>query len=189
MSFFLGMNFIVCFWEIGLGLNIDHINADYKRLARKYRGKNFTAVVDFFMAPLSLSDMCSLKYWGSVWSTYSLYDPSYSNRESFGFFIDVGNGWSTLIPTVLFQVAMTDSYGMSPMTVGLVGLLSFYQEFYGTCVYFLSFILNKRYKGRSFAEVALFVGMTNGIWFMCPLLGMYLSYEMVVSGNFDCVRI
>jgi hypothetical protein len=37
----------------------------------------------------------------------TVFDPSYANRESFGFFIDVGNGFSTIIPTVLFLVGMT----------------------------------------------------------------------------------
>ena len=191
MSFFLGMNFLVCIWEIGLGINIDFIYAENKRLTRKYRKNNFGAVMDFFAKPLSLTEMFTLKYWASVWSTYSLYDPSYANRESFGFFVDVGNGWTTLVPTLLFQAAMTidlDSYGLSPLVVGVVGILSFYQEFYGTVIYFLSFFMNKRHMGKGVVEVLLFVGLTNGIWFFCPLLGMSLSYQMIRDGNYACVR-
>ena len=54
---------------------------------------------------------------------------------------------------------------MPARTLGLIGLLSFYQEFYGTCVYFLSFVLNKRYKTLKAHEIGLFVCFTNGL---CP---------------------
>jgi hypothetical protein len=85
-----------------------------------------------------------------VWACYSVFDQSYANRQSFGFFIDVGNGYSTIIPTLLFLLGMTchgEGGYQLPFTaqqVGIVGLLSFYQEFYGTVVYFLSFFMNKR---------------------------------------------
>jgi hypothetical protein len=108
LSFFLGMNAIVCLWEIGLGRHIDFIFAENKRLTRKWRKNNFGAVMDFFFRPLPLSELLNFTslYWSAVWSTYSLYDPSYANRESFGFFVDVGNGWTTLLPTMLFQVCI-----------------------------------------------------------------------------------
>lgn len=124
-----------------------------------------------------------------MWSTYSLYDPSYSNRESFGFFIDVGNGWTTLVPSLLFMWGVTFSL-LEARMLGVVGLLMFYQvsedtptaqnilpqhckhctatqrhfihltlvsslsqEFYGTVVYFLSYVFNGRYKGKPISEV------------------------------------
>ena len=37
ISFFLGMNFLVCIWEIGLGINIDHIKSEHTRLTRKVK--------------------------------------------------------------------------------------------------------------------------------------------------------
>ena len=61
-----------------------------------------------------------------MWSTYSLYDPSYSNRESFGFFIDVGNGWSTLLPSAVFLWGLTYQL-LEPRLLGLMGCLMFYQ--------------------------------------------------------------
>jgi len=195
MSFFLGMNFIVCLWEIGLGLHINLIQKDHKRLQRKFKNDSSQACIDFFCAPMSISDMFSLEFWSTVWSTYSLYDPSYANRESFGFFVDVGNGWTTIIPTVIFQVSMTDGTffsnyigDLSAFTVGIIGITSFYQEFYGTAIYFLSFVMNKRYEGRDTFEVALFVGLTNGIWFVFPLLGMFISYNFLATNSFDIVR-
>ena len=142
------------------------------------------------LTPLSLRDALSFQFWGRIWATYSLYDPSYSNRQSFGFFIDVGNGWTTLVPTLVFQLCMTnnDMLGLSALHVGLIGLISCYQAWYGTVIYFLSYIMNQRYKGRGVAEVVLFVGLTNGTWFIFPLLSMVTSYTIVATGNFDCLR-
>lgn len=85
-----------------------------------------------------------------VWAVYSVFDASYSNRQSFGFFVDVGNGVTTIVPTVLLLVGMTAHGGggfdlpVSARALGCVGLLTYWQELYGTCVYFFSFIENKR---------------------------------------------
>jgi len=38
-----------------------------------------------------------------LWSTYSLLDPSYVSTTSFGFWIDTGNGITTLVPTLLLS--------------------------------------------------------------------------------------
>ena len=133
--------------------------------------------------PLGAKDILSSKFWSRVWSTYSLYDPSYQNRESYGFFIDVGNGWSTLIPSFLFLVGMSVPI-MPARALGVMGVVKFYQEFYGTVLYFLSYLLNKRYEGKTLTEVLLFVGLSNGLWFFFPMLGMYLSVLMIYADSF-----
>ena len=94
-----------------------------------------------------------------LWSCYSAFDASYADKQSFGYLIDVGNGFSTLIPTLLFAAGMTVQpagaastvLGSFPLptwasarTLGVLGFLFFYQMFYGTVVYAFSFILNKR---------------------------------------------
>ena len=186
LAFYLGLNALICTWEIALGFYINKIVKDFQQLNKKYEKNRLSAVVDFMMHDLSLSETFSLSFWSRIWSTYSLYDPSYSNRESFGFFIDVGNGWTTIIPTILFLYAITyhNTSLLTARIMGMIGLVKFYQEFYGTCIYFLSFFFNKRYVGKSFFEVFLFVGFTNGIWFIFPILGMYVSYEMIMTDSF-----
>ena len=121
LAFFSALNFLISLWEIALGLHIKKIVEENIELKAKYSNQNhFNAVVDFFLSPLSLFELFSFSFWTKVWSTYSLYDPSYANRESFGFFVDVGNGWSTLLPTVLALVTMTTDIPdiFSPRTVG-----------------------------------------------------------------------
>ena len=72
--------------------------------------------------------------------------------------------------------------------VGMVGLVTFWQELYGTAIYFLSYFMNRRHAGRSIAEVVLFVGGSNGLWFVFPALGMAACSTMIQVGTFDALR-
>jgi len=189
LAFFLGLNSLICIWEMALGLHISHIKKEYLALQSKYGDDRLGAVMAFFYTPLSPSLLFSTKFWSKVWSTYSLYDPSYSNRESFGFFVDVSNGWTTILPSLLYLYAMTYSVaGVSARLLGCVGLVKFYVEFHGTCVYFLSFFFNQRHHNKSPLEVALFVGVSNGLWFIFPLLGVWASTNLIFSNSFAIFR-
>jgi hypothetical protein len=118
-----------------------------------------------------------------MWSTYAIYDPSYQNPESFGFFIDVGNGWSTIPANLLWNIAMAYPAKFSPVLVGCVGMASYWQICYGTIIYFLSYIWNKRYVGKTMLENVGFVGVANSFWFIFPILGMYASVKMLGDGD------
>lgn len=187
LFFFCALNTLICLWEMALGANISKIERDYRELRETYKGRALEGVLAFFMTPVGAGDLFSGAFWSRVWSTYSLYDPSYQNRESFGFFIDVGNGWSSVLPSVLFPVAMVRGLplGIGPQAVGLVAICSFWQMFYGTVVYFLSFFFNGRYRGLHWGEVAGFVGVSNGLWFFFPLLGIYASARIVLDNDYS----
>ena len=77
-------------------------------------------------------------FWARMWSEYAYLDPGYADRRSFGFSVDVGNGWSTLIPSVLFLVGMTEPI-FSPLILGIIGTILFYQKLYLTCLYFFCY--------------------------------------------------
>merc|ERR1712100_361525 len=95
----------------------------------------------------------------------------------------MGNGVTTIAPSILWILGMTFDIGMSPTTLGIMGIIVHYQEFYGTVVYFSTFFRNKRHHGKSFIEVLLFVGFSNGLWFFFPLLGMYASLCLIQQGD------
>eukprot|EP00466_Bigelowiella_natans_P020961 jgi/Bigna1/36992/e_gw1.17.191.1 len=179
LTFFCGLNIIVCAWEIGLGLHIRHIQGEYKKLKEKYGKTPLGAVKEFFFTPVTSKNCFSLKFWSLVWTTYALYDPSYQNNESFGFFVDVGNGWSTLLPSFIWIFAMTYHGYIPAYMVGCMGIAKYWQELYGTVIYTLSYVLNGRYKGRTSAEVFLFVAMTNGLWFVFPLLVVHTYLDRI----------
>ena len=200
--------FHYCFTsEIALGNNIEFIRTDYQNLIKEYRnpktgGKpikaEYLAGFAYLNTPLCLKDIYDGgQKWSRMWSTYSLWDPSYSNPESFGFFIDVGNGWSTILPCWLWNFAIllphqftpnnnnnnnnNDSPNMAVVLLGFIGACSYWQVLYGTIIYFLSFCWNKRYKNKPLAEVLGFVGFANGIWFFFPIACLWASYKVLLD--------
>jgi len=64
----------------------------------------------------------------------------------------------------------------------------FYQEFYGTVLYFWSFFYNRRWEdhgwhGHNANVIFATVVVSNGIWFAGPGLGMYVSYHLLMQGD------
>lgn len=187
LFFFCFLNGLISLWEIALGQNIDYIKTLYIEMKEKYKGRYLDACTDFFNYPLNTKEeLLSGKYWSRVWATYSLYDPSYQNPESFGFFIDVGNGWSTILPSIVFTLAITYPLPfVTPVGLGIVCLCKFYQEFYGCVIYFVSYLWNKRYVNVPLNEVLGFVGISNGLWISFPLLGVYACIRLILDQNFQ----
>ena len=183
MAFFLWLNTIIALWEICLYLRIDLIAEQYARFRTAYAGRELDRVKDFFSSRLTVSQIFSPTTWAEVWSSYAVFDESYANKESFGFFIDVGNGFSTLVPSLLVLYGMTYEL-FSARVTGIVALLILYQMWYGTIVYFGSFVLNERYVGHTRANLAVFVGLSNGLWFTFPLWGMAIALQMIFSDSY-----
>jgi len=209
---FNNLNVLIAFCEIALGKHIEFIREDYHNLLKEYRDERtgdpikaeYLAGIAYLNTPLCLRDIYDGgKKWSRMWSTYSLWDPSYSNPESFGFFIDVGNGWSTILPCWLWNFAILfpqeftplppssssslyqengNSHSPTPVVLlGFIGACTYWQILYGTIIYFISFVWNKRYKNKSFAEVLGFVGFANGIWFFFPIACLWASYKLLLD--------
>jgi len=183
IAFFLILNIIICWTEMCLGASIQYIKTQAKKVIQEYKGKESLIAGRFFFLPVTWSNVFTTNLWAEMWITYTVFDPSYANDESFGFFIDVGNGYTTIIPSIVYLIGMTFPI-LSPRILGIIGLVSFYQEFYGTVIYWLSFIWNKRYSKFSFLQVLIFIGLTNGIWFIFPIIGMHTSYRLILDNSF-----
>ena len=138
---------------------------------------------DFFFAPVSVAKIFSPTTWSEIWSSYALFDPAYADRKSFGFWIDTGNGISTSIVSLLCLYGMT-LHELPPRVLGLVLLIACYQMFYGTIVYFSSFVFNRRYVGHTAANLAAFVGLSNGIWIVFPLWGIWAAIQLIYSDSY-----
>uniref|UniRef100_A0A6B2LGB4 EXPERA domain-containing protein n=1 Tax=Arcella intermedia TaxID=1963864 RepID=A0A6B2LGB4_9EUKA len=182
LSFFLWLNGLICLWEVCLFFKIQHIYQIYLKWKKQYGGREYQAVKELAFMKVSLKGIFDPHTWGHIWATYSVYDPSYANKESFGFFIDVGNGFTTLIPSFLFLFNMTFNI-LSGRILGIVGLMSFYQEWYGTIIYWLSYIVNHRYRNFGFAQIFFFVACTNALWFIFPLYGIYVSIHLILHDD------
>jgi len=187
LAFFCGLNALICFWELALAYRIRRIERDFRQLRERVaptpRGRLSELAALFTARVAPVSQVVSLDLWCRIWSTYALYDPAYANHESFGFWIDVANGHATLVPSALWVVGTTVEV-LPARALGLVSLVAFYQELYGTLIYFAQFVYHRRYRGKSGLEIALFVGLSNGIWIVGPLVGLYASVVLIYDGDF-----
>lgn len=183
LAFFLVVNVMVAWWEIALFVRQDQIQEEYDAIREPYRGRELVAVGEVFRRPIPILRVFSFREWTRIWSTYSLFDPGYSDRRSFGYNIDVGNGFTTIIPATLFAFGMT--FELVPARVlGIIGIIIFWQMFYGTSVYFFQFFNNGRHKGHSVRDVLLFVGVSNLLWLIFPLWGLCASVRLIMEGSF-----
>ena len=182
LAFFLMVNLMINFWELGLLRYGDRIRDDYLETRDPFRGRELARANDVFLQRIPLLGALSLSRWTGIWSVYALFDRGYSRRGSFGFNIDVCNGISTLIPGVLFAYGMT--YEILPArALGILGIAMFWQMFYGTAVYFFQFFHAGRYKGHAPRDIALVVGLSNSLWFLFPLWGLAASVWLIFEDS------
>lgn len=180
LAFFLSINILVCVWEISLFYRI----GDIERWHREPRAISGRPSGSVYLARASFRDLRSTQLWARVWSEYALYDPSYADRRSFGFAADVGNGFVTLVPSLVLFFGMTFPI-LPPVVLGLIGAFVFYQKLYCTSLYFFTFLFNRRHEGHRLAPLLGIVGGTNGIWIVFPAIGLYVCIRLILEGRFD----
>ena len=184
LVFFLVVNLLVNFWEIGLLKYGDRIRDEYHATRSHFRGRELERANELFLQRIPIQSALSLDRWTGIWSVYALFDPGYSRRGSFGFNIDTCNGISTLIPGVVFAFGMT--YEILPARVlGILGIAMFWQMFYGTAVYFFQFFHAGRHVGHSPRDLFLVVGLSNCSWFIFPLWGIAASVWLIYEDSYS----
>jgi hypothetical protein len=193
LLFFNNLNIFIACCEICL-LRIKFIQTDYQALRNKYGGgREWNAIMALFFRAIELSDLVSTKNWARMWSHYALFDPSYQNPESFGFWIDLGNGFTTILPCLLLNwvIIIPPETSHPPelqetllWLVPCVTIASYWQMLYGTIVYFATFIFNERYQKHEMLSIMAFVMLTNGIWLVFPSLAIFCAVRVVQEGSF-----
>jgi hypothetical protein len=183
LASFLVINVLISWWEIALLVCPDEIRSDYEAIKQSYRGRGLVRIGEIFARPIPVLRVLSPCEWKAIWSSYSLFDPGYADRRSFGYNIDVANGLTTIIPSALFAFGMTFEL-MPARVLGIVGVIMFWQMFYGTTVYFFQFFHNGRHEGHSVRDLALFVGLTNLLWLVFPAWGVCASIQLILDGTY-----
>lgn len=183
LSLFLAINIITCVQEICLGLRIGEI----ERWHHDPEAKDERPRGSMWMTKVSLRELASATFWARLWYEYAYFDPGYADRRSFGFSIDVGNGWWTLLPSAVFLVGMTAPI-LSPVALGLLGALLFYQKLYCTGLYFFQYVFNRYYEKQPIGRVVPVVGGSNGVWLVFPLLGLLVSVQLIFDASFGVLR-
>ena len=124
LALFCAVNLWVCLSEIALFVHAAQVKRKAKSNERKLGVGKLPPI--YLIQPVELSELFGLRHWAQMWSDYCALDPSYADSTSFGFCIDVGNGFTTVLPSLAFMVGMTREL-MDARWLGMVGLISFYQ--------------------------------------------------------------
>mmetsp|Transcript_1425 Transcript_1425/g.1596 ORF Transcript_1425/g.1596 Transcript_1425/m.1596 type:complete len:87 (+) Transcript_1425:183-443(+) len=82
---------------------------------------------------------------------------------------------------------MTEHGILDPRVLGMIGIASFWQELYGTIIYFTQYIVNRQWRNHDnpMLHIVVLVGGSNGTWIVFPALGIYASYHMIMSNSYD----
>ena len=184
LSLFLSINLLICYWEICLFLRRDLVETRtaYWREWRKRTGR--TPAVEFLRAKVPLARMLSPTVWADVWAAYSQYDGSYADRRTFGFNVDIVNGFLTPVPTLIVYAAHTFRFLPAVLT-GIVGVILFWQVMYGASVYLVSFFVAGRQARISRRELYTWIVAPNSPWMAGGLLGVYVSIRLITDGDYS----
>jgi hypothetical protein len=183
LSLFLSTHLLICYWEVCLFLRRDHVEtrARHWREWRERTGRS--PAVAFLVAKVPLTRLLSPTVWADVWATYCQYDDSYADRRTFGFNVDIVNGFVTPVPTLILYAA----YTLDPLPVlfaGILGVIVFWQVANGALVYWVSFFVARRQRRISRRELYVYIGATNAFWVLGGLLALYVSIRLIVDGDY-----
>ncbi|MEM8496564.1 MAG: hypothetical protein AAF542_00990 [Pseudomonadota bacterium] len=184
LSLFLSLNLLICFWEICLFLRRDYIEKRRDFWAERRTQTKVPVAIEYMSTGITLKNMFSPTFWADMWSTYALYDGSYADRRTYGFNADVGNGFTTLIPSIILHVGITVQF-LPARVLGIVGVMMFWQWLYCTCVYWASFFVAGRHTLISKKEMKVYIWGTNGPWAFFSLFGLYASIRLVLDDNYS----
>ena len=183
LSLFLSINLLICYWEVCLFLRRDLVETRtaYWREWRQRTGR--TPAVEFLRAPAPLARMLSPAVWADVWAAYSQYDSSYADRRTFGFNVDIVNGFLTPVPTLIVYAAITFHF-LPALWTGTIGVILFWQVMYGASVYLISFFVAGRQTRISRRELYTWIVAPNSPWMAGGLLGVYVSIRLITDGDY-----
>jgi hypothetical protein len=187
LACFLVVNLMINLWELVLHFEADQVRREYEETREAYRGREATRAAEYFTSSVPLAKLLSPRSWTGVWSSYALYDRGYADTRGFGWNIDVGNAWSTILPSMFFAWGMTFEW-TSARLLGALGIAVFWQMFYGTAVYFFQFFNNRNHVGHSAASLVAVVGLTNGLWFAFPIWALWLCVRLIETNSYALFR-
>ncbi len=181
---FFSINLWICYWEICLFLERDHIErrAEYWRRRRQETGR--TPAIEFLTGKAPLARILSPALWADVWATYAQIDGSYADRRTYGYNIDIANGFVTPVPTLVLYAAFTFDF-LPALAAGIIGALLFWQLTFGTALYWVSFFLAKRQARLSRRDICIYIWALNSPWLLFALLGLYASIRLIADGDYS----
>ena len=116
-------------------------------------------------------------------AAYSQIDGSYADRRTYGFNVDVANGFVTPVPTLILYAAFTFDF-LPAVAAGTMGAMMFWQLTYATSVYWVSFFVTGRQSRIGRRDTLIYIWALNCPWVLFALLGLYVSVRLIVDGDY-----
>ena len=181
---FLSINLVICYWEVCLFLRRDYIERRTEYWRKRWRETGRKPSTEFLTTKVPLTKVLSPMVWADVWATYSQFDGSYADRRTYGYTVDIANGFVTPIPTLILYAAFTFDILSAPVA-GIVGVMLFWQLTYITSVYWVSFFSADRQTRISRWDMYIYIWGMNSPWVLFALLGLYVSIRLIVNGDYS----
>lgn len=183
LSLFLMINLLIAYWECCLYWRRDYVEERTRYWRERQAATGRTPAVEFLASSVALRRILSPTVWADVWATYAQFDSSYADRRSYGFNVDIANGFFTPIASLVLLGAMT--FGFLPAAVaGILGIALFWQWFYVSSLYVVSFFVAGRQRKITRAQVWIFIAGPNSVWIITPLLGLYVAVRLTLEGHY-----
>ncbi len=185
---FFSINLLICYWEMCLFFRRDYIEerVEFWRGWREDTGK--TPAVEFLTTSVPLNRMLSPTVWADVWATYSMYDSAYADRNTYGFNIDIANGFTTPASSLLLYVAYTGEL-LPAIAAGIIGAMLFWQWVYASSLYVVSFFVGRKQTRITPREFWVYIFGPNAIWVLFPMLGLYVAIRMILDGDYSVLGV
>lgn len=183
LSLFLMINLLIAYWECCLYWRRDYIERRAIYWSERRAGTGRTPAIEFLTSSIPLRRILSPTVWADIWAVYCQYDESYADRRTYGFNVDIGNGFFTPVASLVLLGAMTFEF-LPAVAAGILGVALFWQWFYVSSLYVVAFFVAKRHREIGSAEVWIYVIGPNAVWVLFPLLGLYVAVRLILDGSY-----
>ena len=92
------LNILICLWELCLFYRHDRVRRNGAALVAHFGERRWPALGRLLWAPIGWRNVLHPDMWADVWAHYSVFDPAYMDSISFGYTIDIGNGFTSIAP-------------------------------------------------------------------------------------------
>lgn len=183
LTLFFSISLVICYWEMCLFFRRDYIEERAEFWRRRWGDTGKTPAVEFLTTSVPLNRVLSPTVWSDVWATYSMFDSAYADRNTYGFNIDIANGFATPAPTLILYVIY--AAGLLPaVAAGILGAMLFWQWVYASSLYLVSFFVGQKQTRITRREFYTYIFSLNAIWVLMPMLGLYVSVRLILDGDY-----
>jgi len=183
-SLFFSTNLLICYWEACLFLRRDYIEKRVVYWRERQRETGRTPAVEFLNTRVPLRRVLSPTVWANAWATYSMVDASYADRRTFGFNVDIANGFFTPVPTLILYGAFTVGF-LPAVVAGILAAMLFWQWTYASTLYLVSFFVGQKQRRVTTREFYVYIFGPNAIWILIPIVGLYVSIRLILDGDYS----